>query len=80
MRQLLCVLSMLECPLHPTLGSGMETCSQEGFAPPPEGFVRPAPAQDHGITDGEYDEWFSSPFATSKCQYGTAEWFPESGC
>jgi hypothetical protein len=47
---------MLVCPGSPVLGSGMTSCSVEGFSPLPEGFVKPAPGVDHGISDGEYDE------------------------
>jgi hypothetical protein len=64
------LFTILLCPEFPVLGSGAQQCAVEGFSPAPEGFIKPAPSVDHGISDGEYDEWFSRPEDIQKCEYG----------
>mmetsp|Transcript_63740 Transcript_63740/g.156861 ORF Transcript_63740/g.156861 Transcript_63740/m.156861 type:complete len:90 (-) Transcript_63740:39-308(-) len=62
--------------------SSVMQCSVGGFSPPPQHFVKPAPGADHGVSPGEYVEWFTPNAALlpEHCSYGTAAWFPESGC
>lgn len=54
------------------IASGAALSSISGFVPPPGNFIKPAPSVDYGITDGEYEEWFTPNAALlpEKCQYG----------